>query len=123
MKSDYERIGDAELREAVEAYVQRFAADFIIGFMFEGKDLQRIALHEYQLAASHLGASVAYQGRSLRGAHTRLPINAGHFRRRLAIVRTVLTERGIDADIIERWVEWERGLEAAVTDGTDCTPG
>lgn len=121
--TDFERIGEAALRRAVTAYVERFAADFIIGFLFEGKDLERIALHEYQLAAGHLGGHVAYEGKPLGRTHKRLPINKGHFRRRLAIVRTVLAEQGIDADIIERWVSWERGLESQVTDGTDCAPG
>lgn len=119
--SDYDRLGGAAgLRRVVEAYVARFAGDFIIGFLFEGKPLGRIVEHEVQLAAGHLGGPSAYTGRSLAAAHQPLKINRGHFRRRLAILRTVLAEHGVEPDIIERWIGFESRLEAAVTDGTDC---
>lgn len=121
--TDFEALGGAPgVRALVAAYVERFAADFIIGFLFEGRDLERIIGHEADLAARHLGGPARYAGRPLDVVHRPLRINAGHFRRRLAIVRTVLRERGVDEGVIARWIAAEQRLEAAIVDGTDCAP-
>jgi truncated hemoglobin YjbI len=106
----------------VRACVTRFASDWVIGFLFEGKDLERIIRHEAEHAKGHLGAGVPYTGQPLARVHRPLRINAGHFRRRLALVRTVLGEQGVDPDIIERWVAADARLQAAIVDGTDCAP-
>lgn len=121
--SDYHALGGREaIRAHVTAFVQRFAQDFIIGYLFEGRDLERIIVHETAHACEHLGGSETYQGRPIAKVHRPLRINAGHFRRRLAIVRTVLAERGVAEPIIERWIAADARLQAAVVDGTDCAP-
>ena len=120
--SDYEAIGGHEgLTRVVRAYVDRFAADFIIGFLFEGRDLARIVRHEVELAAGHLGGPSGYGGRPLAAAHRPLRINRGHFRRRLAILRHILAEQGVPDDIIDGWVAHDAALETVVTTGRDCT--
>lgn len=121
--SDYERIGgEAGLRRVVTAFVDRFYDDFIIGFLFQGKDRERIVRHEVELAAAHLGGPQRYAGRPLPEAHAPLRINAGQFRRRLAIVAHVLREEGVPEDVVTRWVEHERTLEQVITTGNDCVP-
>ena len=121
--SDYQALGGREaIHGHVRAFVQRFAQDFIIGYLFEGRDLERIIAHETAHACEHLGGPELYQGRPLAQVHRPLRINAGHFRRRLAIVRTVLADRGVAEPIIERWVAADARLQAAVVDGTDCAP-
>ena len=120
--TDYERLGgDTGVARLIDAFVDRVFDDFIIGFFFIGKDRERIKIFEAQHAARHLGGPSRYGGRPVHRVHGPLPINRGHFRRRLAILRTVLREHQVDEDIIERWVSRDRALEAAVTDGTDCT--
>lgn len=119
--TDFERLGGLPGIEAlVRAYVDRFFDDFVIGFLFEGKDRERIVRHETAFAAAHFGAEVIYRGRGLRQTHKPLKINAGHFRRRLALVRTVLLEHEVPGDLVERWVETEQRFEDTITNGTDC---
>ena len=110
------------LRPLVDRFVRRMAADFVIGFFFAGRDLERIIAHEYEHAAIALGADVPYTGRPLAPTHRALKINAGHFRRRLALLRTEIEAAGLPADLRDRLLEHQRSLEATVTDGTDCGP-
>jgi hemoglobin len=121
--TDWERLGgEAGVRRIIDVFVERVFADFIIGFRFEGKDAARVALHELEHAATHLGGELGYTGRGLVSLHRPMRINAGQFRRRLAILRTVLVENGAPEDVIERWMAHDRKLESVFTDGTDCLP-
>ena len=120
--SDYERAGGERLREVVAEFVRRMAADFVIGFRFEGKDLDRIAHHEFELAAAHLGGPQAYGGRSLPQAHRPMRINRGQFRRRLAVLRTVLREHDVPEDVIERWIAHDEALIDVIAEPRDCVP-
>lgn len=122
MTSDYELAGGERLREVVAAFVRRMADDFVIGFRFEGKDLDRIAHHEHELAAAHLGGPREYGGRSLAAAHRPMRINRGQFHRRLAILRTVLREHGVPDDVIARWIAHDEALIDVVADQRDCVP-
>lgn len=120
MASDYERIGEERLRALIDDFIEVVAGDFIIGFMFMGKDLVRIKDKEFELASSHLGGPHSYTGRPMRRAHASSPINSGHFRRRLALLRSACQRHGVDEDIIERWIAHNQRLEAQVTNGLDC---
>lgn len=121
--SDYARLGEqAGIAAHIDAFVDRVASDWVIGFLFEGRDLARIKRHETSLACMHRGGPAAYSGRPLGAVHQPLRINRGHFRRRLAILRTVLSERGVPDDIVDRWIRHEQRLEPAIVDGTDCAP-
>ena len=119
--TDYERLGgEAALRRIVGAFVDRFFADFIIGFLFEGKDRDRIVRNESAFAAAHLGGPKAYLGRPVGPMHQALKINTGHFRRRHAILRQVLAEQGVPDDVIEHWIAYEQSLQGVITTGQDC---
>ena len=119
--TDFETLGGREgVERLVRAFVEASARDFIVGFFFEGKDLERIILHETELAIAHLGGPSRYSGKPLRAAHGPLRINRGHFRRRLAILRTILREEGAPEDIVDRWVEANRALENSVVIDRDC---
>ncbi len=122
--TDYERLGgDEGLSRLVRAFVDRVFEDFIIGFLFAGKDRARFVQHETAFAAAHLGGPRAYAGRPLGAVHGPLKINRGHFRRRHAILRHVLREHGVDDAVIARWIGAEQGLERVVTTGIDCVDG
>ena len=119
--TDFEALGGREeVERLVRAFVHASSKDFIVGFFFEGKDLERIILHETEMAVAHLGGPSRYSGRPLRAAHGPLKINRGHFRRRLAILRTILRAEGAPEDIIDRWIESNRGLESSVVIDRDC---
>lgn len=121
--NDVERVGGEErLATILDDFVERMASDFIIGWLFEGRDLQRIKTHELGFARAHLGGGGRYQGRPLGAVHRTLPINRGMFDRRLALLQTVLRHHGVGEEVIERWLAHDRKLEPVVTDGTDCAP-
>jgi hemoglobin len=109
--TDYERIGGAEgLLPIVEQFVGLAFDDFIIGFLFRGKDRQRVIAKETEHAAAHLGGPAEYTGRALAQVHHKLPINRGHFRRRIALLRKVLAQHRVDPDIIDRWIAHNEAL-------------
>ena len=119
--TDYDRLGGREaVRGLVDRFVRRAATDMIIGFFFDGKDLEKIIRHETELACLQLGGPSVYTGRSLQAAHKPLKINRGQFRRRLAILRTTLREEGVSEAIVERWVDLNQADEHHVVIDRDC---
>ena len=121
--SDVDTLGGEErLRAVVEVFVDRVFSDPIIGFFFEGRDRARIAQHEFELAAAHLGSRRRYAGRPIPAVHQPLRINRGQFRRRLAILRSTLRDQGVPDGIADRWIEHDSKLESAVTIDRDCLP-
>ena len=121
--SDLEQIGGLErLADLIKTFVYCERDDFIIGFLFEGRDLEAIIRHETAFAARHLGGDTPYEGRPLKSAHQPLKINSGHFRRRLAILKVVLEQADVPHEVIARWVAHDKKLESIITDGSDCLP-
>ena len=120
---DFDAVGGASgVARVVGDLVDRMSTDFIIGYLFIGRDLKRIKKHEAELASAHLGGPRAYSGRALPSAHRPLRINRGHFKRRIALLRVVLRDHGVPEDIAERWIAHDDALEGAITDGTACVP-
>jgi hemoglobin len=121
--SSWERLGgESGVRTIVEAFVDRFFADAIIGYLFQGKDRARIVQHELEMSSLHLGGPLRYGGRPIGSLHQPLRISRGHFRRRLALLRQTLERHEVPDDVREAWVAHDARLEAVVTDGTDCVP-
>ncbi|MEE2750686.1 MAG: group 1 truncated hemoglobin [Myxococcota bacterium] len=119
--TDFERLGgEPVLRVIVTEFVDRVFADSIIGFFFQGKNRERIIEKELEHAIAHLGGPQAYSGRPIQGVHQPLRINAGQFRRRLAILRKVLSEQGADEEASRRWLEHDAALLDQIATGGDC---
>lgn len=112
--------GEPVIRSIVHRFVDRVFDDVIIGFHFAGKDRAAVKQHEYQHAAGTLGAQVAYTGRPIVPLHRPMKINAGQFRRRLALLRQEIQRAGIPAAIEEQWLAAQLAMERQITDGTDC---
>ena len=120
MSSDYDRIGESALRAILADFIDREREDLIIGFFFEGRDRDRILQKEFELAAAQLGGPQTYTGRPLAAVHKPLRINRGQFRRRLAILRRVLEDHGVEPDIQERWIAHDQALLDQITIDEDC---
>lgn len=119
--SDWDRLGgEAEVRGHVQAFVHRVFDDMIIGYLFQGRDPARIAQHELEHASRHLGGPLVYAGRPIGAVHKPLRIHQGHFRRRMALLRTVLLERGVPEDVVRRWIAADEALMGAVVVDGDC---
>ena len=96
--------GEPVLRRVVERFVERLFVDPMIGFFFSRADKQRIKEKEYEFAAVHLGAPVAYSGRPLSQAHAAHRIFEGQFDRRLTILRETLDEMGVPSRVRDHWL-------------------
>ena len=119
----YAKIGDAKLRAVVTEFYARVFPDVMIGFMFQGKDKQRLIDKETELAATFLGAPDAkYTGRPIRAAHANVAIFGGQFERRLQILRETLRDHAIDPDVQRVWIEHTQALRSQVTRdaGSEC---
>jgi len=124
MSQLYERIGGEELRRVIVDFYDRVFADIMIGFLFAGKNKERLIQKEWELAAALLGAPIAYTGRSMGEAHARIPIAAGHFDRRLVLLEETLEAHRVDRAVRERWLEHARSLRAQLTSDPEgsCAP-
>jgi hemoglobin len=117
-----DRAGGPEVvRAVVTRFVARCFADPIVGFLFAGRDAARIVEHETAHALVTLGGDVPYEGRPIVPLHRPMRLHRGHFRRRLALLRQELEREGLPDAVMEAWLAPQRAMEAAVTDGTDCS--
>lgn len=120
----YERIGgEPVVRGIIDRFVDRMFADLIIGFRFANADPVRVKQHEFEHAAQALGATLPYTGRPIAGLHRPMRINAGQFRRRLALLRQELERANLPPEVEAEWMKEQRRMEHAITDGTDCVLG
>jgi len=119
----FERLGGAEgVERIMTRFVDRMRGDFVIGFLFEGRDRERILRHEIELATAHVGGPRRYTGRAMGAVHRPLRIHRGHFQRRIAVLRKVLTELDVPDDIVEAWIAHDRSLESVIAEPIDCAP-
>jgi hemoglobin len=123
MPTLYERAGgEVVVRAVIDRFVDRQFDDRIIGFFFDGKDRAGVKRHEFEHAAAALGAPIRYTGRPIPALHRALRINAGQFRRRLALLKQEIERAGIEPEVEDAWLESQRRMERLITDGTDCAP-
>lgn len=118
----FDRIGGDALRAVIVDFYDRVFDDIIIGFLFAGKDRQRLVEMEWQFTAKFLGADLPYRGKSMPEAHKRVPILGGHFERRLQILRNTMADHGVDAEVQKAWIDHQLAMRALVTGdkGSEC---
>ena len=114
--SYYERIGgEVALRAIISDFIDRVFDDVLIGFFFRNASKSRLNEFEFQHASEFLGGPVQYQGRPLKELHARHPIMGGHFARRLTLLRQVLSDHQVPADIVTAWVDHNAALRREIT--------
>jgi hemoglobin len=115
--------GEVVLRMIIDRFVDRAFDDPMIGFFFAKANRLRVKQKEYELAARHLGAPVAYTGRPLDVAHAAHPIMGGHFMRRYELLRQTLMDFAVPESIVAHWLEHTQELRPLVTRDPDgrCT--
>jgi len=112
--------GEPALRAILDDFVGRMFADPMIGFFFRNADRARIAEHEYQHAAEHLGGPVRYQGQPLRQAHAKHRIMGGQFNRRRELLRRTLLDHKAPSHVIDAFLAQVDSLRGEITaDNTD----
>ena len=114
--------GETGLRPIIDRFVDRVFEDPMIGFFFRSSSRDRIKSKEYELAAGHLGANVAYTGRPLRDAHAKHAIMGGQFMRRLQILKETLEAFEVPDHIRAHWVAHTESLRSQITrdSGSEC---
>ena len=116
LKAIFERSGgEAGLARILHSFYARMRDDVLIGFFFDGKDVDVIAEKQKQFLMRAMGASVSYIGKSPAKAHLELaPILAGHFDRRLRILEDVLRENGLQSEDIRNWIRFESAFRDGI---------
>jgi hemoglobin len=116
--------GEARLRKIIDRFIDRVFDDTMIGYLFARADRARVKQKEFEHAAEHLGAGIAYTGRPLDEAHRRHRIRGGQFMRRIQILRETLDEAQVPANVKEPWIAHNLALQALITDdpGGICDP-
>lgn len=111
----FERLGGWDvLRAILRDFYGRVFADVMIGFLFKGRDRERLVELEAQFTARALGADVPYEGRGMRQAHATSRILPGHFHRRYQLLVETLQDHRVDPDVREAWLGHTRALQRAV---------
>lgn len=118
----FDQIGGDALRRVIEDFYERVFGDVMIGFLFVGKDKQRLIDKEWELAARMLGGAVEYTGRGMREAHAKVPILGGHFDRRTQILRETLADHGVAPAVRDGWLEHVASMRSQLTAdrGSEC---
>ena len=116
--------GEARLRPLLEDFYDRVFDDVMIGFFFKGKNKERLVQKELEFALKLLGAEVEYTGMPIPEAHASHPIMGGQFNRRTQILREVLADHGMPAEVCERWIAHTESLRHQVTTDRrgECKP-
>ncbi len=116
LKALYSRIGGEPALEAIlKDFYRRMAGDLLIGYFFDGKDIDAIALKQKEFLMRAFGAISSYSGKAPADAHTKLPkILRGHFDRRLRILEDVLRTHGVAPEDIRVWVTFESAFRDAI---------
>jgi truncated hemoglobin YjbI len=116
--------GEVGLRAIVERFVDRIFDDVMIGYLFRAADRERVKAKEFEFAARHLGAPIAYTGRPLGEAHRAHRITGGQFMRRLQILKDVLAEFAVAPEVREHWLKHTLSLQTQITDNAldECDP-
>lgn len=116
LKAIYEHIGGEEkLREILRDFYRRMSTDILIGFFFDGKDLDHIAEMQKEFLMRAMGATLSYKGKPPAKAHDELaPILKGHFDRRLRILEDTLRAHGVSDEDIRHWIEFESAFREGI---------
>jgi truncated hemoglobin YjbI len=111
----YDEIGGEEgLRRVLRTLYDRLFDDVMVGFLFAGKDKEKLIEHQLWFTARFLGGPSRYEGRSLPDAHADIPILAGHFDRRHHLLREALEEHRVPEAVRAEWLRVDQSLRHAV---------
>ena len=116
--------GETALRAIIERFVDRMFDDVMIGYLFRAADRERVKGKEYEFAAKHLGAEVAYTGRAIDEAHRAHRITGGQFMRRLQILKETLAAFQAPPEVCEHFVTHTLSLQTKITNNAldQCDP-
>lgn len=108
-------LGEERIRGIVRRFYDRMSKDVLIGFFFDGRDLDKIAEGQTAFLYRAMGLRPSYSGKAPAQAHTDLPpILAGHFDRRLVLLDQQLAEDGLDDAQRKIWIGFENAFRGPI---------
>lgn len=117
----YQRLGaddaarQARVRAILSDFYQAMSVDVLIGFFFDGKNLEEIAAKQAEFLLRAMGAIPSYSGKPPAQAHGELAkILSGHFDRRLKILEGILRKHGLSSEDALIWVGFENAFRDVV---------
>jgi hemoglobin len=111
----YEAIGgEGPVRAVLDTLYEQLFADPVVGFLFEGKNRQRIVDQQVALTCAFLGGPQRYEGLPLPEAHSKIPLLPGHFDRRHLLLERTLRVQGVPESAAEEWLRIDRSLRTSV---------
>ena len=114
--------GPDRITQILKVFYGELARDVMVGFFFEGFNLDSIATMQSQFILRSAGWRSDYSGRTPDRAHDKLaPILPGHFDRRIQILKSVLANEGLTQIQTEVWIEFEEAFrKLIVKPHADC---
>ncbi len=106
--------GEPALRAVLRALYDRLFDDLMVGFLFVGKDKERLIEHQLWFTARFLGGPSRYEGKSIPDAHAALPLLPGHFDRRHHLLEQALAQHRVPPHVAEEWLRVDASLKTAV---------
>lgn len=114
MTTPYEVLGEERIRAVLRALYDRLFVDPMVGFLFEGKDRDRIVEQQLAFTCRFLGGPQRYAGKPLPEAHASLPLLPGHFDRRHHLLAQVLDQQEVPGEIRDAWLHIDETLRPSV---------
>ena len=115
MKSNlYNVIGETKIRAAIANFYEKAFRDPIIGHQFFHSDIEQLIEKQSAFTISAFGGPKCYQGRDMREAHRKLPINKAQFDRRQVLMAESLDAVGIPNDEKKAWLDAEDAFRSLV---------
>jgi truncated hemoglobin YjbI len=106
--------GEPALRAVLRTLYDRLFVDRMVGFLFAGKDKERLIEHQLWFTARFLGGPSRYEGKSIPDAHAALPLLPGHFDRRHHLLEQALVEHRVPSAVAAEWLRVDASLKSAV---------
>ncbi len=106
--------GETVLRAVLRTLYDRLFDDRMIGFLFAGRDKERLIEHQLWFTARFLGGPSKYDGKSMPDAHRHLPLLPGHFDRRHWLLQRALEEHRVPPRVAAEWLRVDASLRGAV---------
>src|SRR5215472_7242639 len=118
----YDQIGgETKVRAVLRSLYDKLFEDPMVGFLFAGKDKQRIVEQQVAFTCGFLGGPQGYTGRPLPEAHASLPLLPGHFDRRHRLLAQVLADEDVPGEVSRAWLRIDEGLRSSVLAAAEDT--
>jgi truncated hemoglobin YjbI len=112
--------GEASVRAVLSTLYDGLFVDPIVGFLFEGKDKERIIERQVAFTCQFLGGPQRYEGLPLPAAHAALPLLPGHFDRRHRLLEQALEKHRVPPAVRVAWLRIDQGLRSSVLAAGAC---